>query len=62
MTKAKLPIDLSSANSAGFKGNRHMGQVGWSAPAPSCSRSGSPATTYVVRNNNYWGSHKGVPR
>jgi len=58
MTKAKLPIDLSAANPAGFKGSDTWDK--WvDGTGPFVFKewvSGDHIT--MVRNNNYWGSHK----
>jgi peptide/nickel transport system substrate-binding protein len=58
MTKTKLPIDLTSANPAAFKGTDTWDK--WAVgTGPFVFKewvSGDHMT--MVRNNNYWGSHK----
>ena len=58
MTKTKLPIDLTSANPAAFKGSDTWDK--WAVgTGPFVFKewvSGDHMT--MVRNNNYWGSHK----
>jgi peptide/nickel transport system substrate-binding protein len=58
MTKAKLNIDLSSANPAGFKGSDTWDKwlVGTGPFVFKEWVSGDHIT--MVRNNNYWGPHK----